>query len=198
MGYTHYWRNNTSGVKFNAVQLAAFKTVLDYWQDRGIIAREFDEEDEPYMLTETVIQFNGRGGDGHETFRVDLEEGGVQFCKTARKPYDQAVCEILLLIRQEFGDSIKISSDGDIDGYDGGESWEAARRRLGIEGEDIPNRDLVSKTVTGETPDEKARGNVMYYAVCLANHYRIHGKADERHLKLLSGAVKDWENIWEE
>lgn len=49
--------------------------------------------------------------------------GWFDFCKTARKPYDAAVCACLVAFRHHFGGAFAVSSDGD--DYDAG--WVAAR-----------------------------------------------------------------------
>ena len=41
------------------------------------------------------------------------EEKFFNFCKTAHKPYDKYVVEVLSLAEMRFGDLIEISSDGD-------------------------------------------------------------------------------------
>ena len=74
------------------------------------------------------ISFNGRGKDSHETFSLtrlkrDIFEyenaqeferdGAFSFCKTNRKPYDNAVVSLLIGVRQIVSDAISLSSDGD-------------------------------------------------------------------------------------
>ena len=44
----------------------------------------------------TEFGFNGIGDLSHETFALNVGENEWNFCKTARKPYDLAVCMILL------------------------------------------------------------------------------------------------------
>ena len=76
-------------------------------------------------ITDTEIYFNGdaKYGLDHETFYISLENlndnwlhrenGDVwNFCKTARKPYDLAVCLALLSFKKVFGDDFEYSSDG--------------------------------------------------------------------------------------
>jgi hypothetical protein len=81
-----------------------------------------------------MIRFNGWGDNGHETFLItremsdysirDPESGeSFDFCKTARKPYDVAVCLVLLSIARHAPKSFSISSDGDWD-----VEWSEARK----------------------------------------------------------------------
>jgi hypothetical protein len=101
MGYTHYfqlhneptqtrWQSFTSGVssiiRTSNVQLEA-------------------------EVTDSRIVLNGIGADSHETFVI--EKGSVRwnFCKTARKDYDEVVTAVLILARYVFPD-FSLSSDG--------------------------------------------------------------------------------------
>ena len=90
-------------------------------------------EGEP-RISETEVWFNGDGSLDldHETFAFDLyetgyykgvddikEDGVFGFCKTARKPYDIAVCVSLMVIKHHLGSDFSISSDGGLeDGWD--------------------------------------------------------------------------------
>lgn len=85
-------------------------------------------------ITNDEILFNGLGELGHETFLLERKtqteftrhdgskytneprENGkyFNFCKTARKPYDLAVCAILIIAKQHLNDHIIIHSDGEI------------------------------------------------------------------------------------
>ena len=86
------------------------------------------------------IRFNGVNNNdmSHESFviekifqsskgRLPPKENGMcsAFCKTARKPYDLAVCCVLLLARKNFGDEFVIFSDGG--DYLTSEDWKPAR-----------------------------------------------------------------------
>lgn len=114
MGYTHYFKHTSSRKNFTKNQLSSLKRVLDYWQEQGIICYEFDQPNDPYLLNSKTIRFNGKDEDGHETFYFTLSKNGDTFCKTARKPYDQCVCEILILLREFLGNKLELGSDGDI------------------------------------------------------------------------------------
>lgn len=96
----------------------------------------WDGEGEP-KLNKDEVKFNGNGALAHETFTFprtlqiteksfSLYKNGYyfEFCKTARKPYDLFVTAVLLLAKKHFGESIRISSDGNW------EEWEEGRKLL--------------------------------------------------------------------
>lgn len=116
MGYTHYWelpaididtwREIQSGVKAVVAETSA---KLNY---------EFNDPDPP-LVDSDVIRFNGHGSAGHETFFVERGGlGGFNFCKTARKPYDEAVTAVLCIVGHhltkagELNKPYYINSDG--------------------------------------------------------------------------------------
>ena len=68
-----------------------------------------DQPDRAAEITDSCIRFNGRGSDGHETFSFEPESSGC--CKTAHKPYDLAVCEVLLALKAHLS-SMELTSDG--------------------------------------------------------------------------------------
>jgi len=108
MGYTHYW--NT---KENAEDQAGFLKALPIVAQivnryEKILRFESDSKRLP-VVTNKQIRFNGIYEDGHETFCFQL--GANDFCKTARKPYDLPVCEILLVLKY-FIPSMDLRSDG--------------------------------------------------------------------------------------
>jgi len=80
----------------------------------------------PPEVSPDMIRFNGWKDDGHETFLVTREmpeipdwssdkSASFDFCKTARKPYDLAVCLVLLSMKRHAPESVQISSDGEWD-----------------------------------------------------------------------------------
>ena len=96
-----------------------------------IILRDGFGDGEPTINNE-LISFNGDGENGlaHETFlyNFDAKPFKFEFCKTARKPYDQAVCLCLLALANNI-EGFEFSSDGDK------EDWQPAIDfYLGMEG----------------------------------------------------------------
>lgn len=74
------------------------------------------------------ICFNGdeEHKQGYETFDINFNNDFCTFCKTARQPYDVAVCIALLCFKHYFGDDFRLSSDGDIE--KGEEGWKRAKK----------------------------------------------------------------------
>lgn len=128
MGYTHYWTFKVSPAKMGdgkekfANAVALFKEGLKKLQDiplgNGI------GKGKP-IITDTEVCFNGKAPEDYETCAMSLESKGFDFCKTARQPYDVAVCLLLLCMADAFGDDFEYSSDGDIE--NGEEGWARAK-----------------------------------------------------------------------
>ena len=82
-------------------------------------------EGEP-KFTDELVCFNGDASIDcdHETcyFALDNDRYAFDFCKTARKPYDVAVCLALLCFKKNFGNDFSYSSDGNKDD----EGWKMA------------------------------------------------------------------------
>jgi len=113
MGYTHYWNLDNWGDEDKAGYEEALPIIRDIVKRHsGTIKLNHDTDKAP-RVTKEFIQFNGRGDDGHETFvfSPSEKESMYTFCKTARKPYDQAVCECLLVLNAKCP-NLEISSDG--------------------------------------------------------------------------------------
>lgn len=149
MGYTNYWRRKRD---FTIEEWALIrKDVLDVIVhcDRKKIplALESDFPNSGPRVNGSVVQFNGVGKDGHETFVVTRKMPEIQpwqlsretgetfdFCKTARKPYDLAVCLVLLsCVRRS--PSIRVSSDGDWDAREWVNARESFLELFGVDPE---------------------------------------------------------------
>lgn len=117
MGYTHYWRVKEKIPRETWLQIcddaekiiAACHVKLVWESDepkkKPEVKRELDKDGAG------VIRFNGIGEDGHETFFFEANASGFNFCKTASKPYDVAVCAMLAAIADR-APMIKVTSDG--------------------------------------------------------------------------------------
>ena len=118
MGYTHYWytRKEIPTDKWKAFTDDC-KELLDSDAAEGVV---WSKEDKifPY-ITDEYCTFDGIGNKGHETFSM-CRYGGLKqsdgesfdFCKTAHKPYDKYVVDVLILAEKHFGDLIRVKSDG--------------------------------------------------------------------------------------
>lgn len=120
MGYTHYWRmkrafSEEEWKKFtDGVNKILAKTKVSICGGMGT--------GEP-IISEEYVSLNGdeSKGEDYESFVVTKEPQDFEFCKTARRPYDEVVCACLLLMEDILGNSVKVSSDGDreLDWVDG-------------------------------------------------------------------------------
>jgi len=119
MGYTHYFTNEHKLAPIDEATLVFIKRVIEKHKD--ILCLEYDTPDKPPKIQNDVLQFNGKGDDGHETFYFTLKKG-FSFVKTARKPYDLPVCVVLKLLEKCYGDAFSLGSDGFED------DWEDATR----------------------------------------------------------------------
>ncbi len=118
MGYTHYFKQNKP---VTDEQWAAFtkdaKVALKAIKKRGIVLISNDESG--VIINNERINLNGDEENGldHETFYMTKDYPRFNFCKTARKPYDLAVCSLLLLANEHMPGHHDIGSDGDSDDW---------------------------------------------------------------------------------
>ena len=113
MGYTHYWtfeKPLTEGV-FEAVR-DRVKAIVETAREAGI----------PLETNFGIGHFaiNGQGEGAHETFSIHVRDSDFNFCKTAEKPYDAVVTAILILLKNEIGADITVTSDGTWNDWEGG------------------------------------------------------------------------------
>ena len=115
MGYTHYWELPEIGKETWAKIQAASKEVV---AEVTNLQLEYDNPDPP-LVDSDYIRFNGQGSAGHETFFLERDGlRGFNFCKTARKPYDEAVTAVLCIVGHHLTragtlkEPYHISSDG--------------------------------------------------------------------------------------
>lgn len=94
MGYTRYW--NRTKKKIDADLIIKVCEVIADCDEKGIAIRNGCGEGNP-LVTLDFISINGDKTNelDHESFFIDDKDTGFNFCKTARKPYDYAVREIL-------------------------------------------------------------------------------------------------------
>ena len=116
MGYTHYY----SASNWTAKDANGYKQALPILEKiaekyKGIICYECEDVDFPPQVNSAGIHLNGKEEDGHETFSFNPGKPSREFCKTARKPYDLPVCEMLLVLKA-YLPNLELSSDG-FNGY---------------------------------------------------------------------------------
>lgn len=108
MGYTHYWElKDTCTLDARRSFVADVRAIIKM----APVAVQFESDDpRPPVVAYNLVRFNGEGEFGYETFY--FESGKWSFCKTARQLYDVVVTACLLAAKSNFGDDVRISSDG--------------------------------------------------------------------------------------
>ncbi len=116
MGYTHYWTNS----KKKATQ----KTITEFKLRFNLLLKSpVCPPIDVNWADKNGIGFNGVGDDSCETMVVDFTgDGGWNFCKTNKQPYDKLVVACLLLAH-DLGMIASWSSDGDDDDLKAGEEF---------------------------------------------------------------------------
>ena len=138
MGYTHYVsrRKRLSLATFQIASEECRKVVEALCREKGLRLQFGLDAPQVTHFGDDCVQFNGVGDEAHETFVIERNyrvqswnsnpkrgEGWFEFTKTARKPYDVAVCACLIVFQHHFGKWFQVRSDGD----DQDEGWVAAR-----------------------------------------------------------------------
>ena len=111
MGYTRYWHRTEKPITQEFVD--AVNNIIAESRKKGITIRNGLGEGEPIVTLDKVL-FNGDGEHelDHETCGFTNTEPGFNFCKTARKPYDYTVREVLK-VAEKMGIITDVTEDGD-------------------------------------------------------------------------------------
>ena len=110
MGYTRYWKRTDKEITEEFI--AEVNEILEECKAHGIIIKDGWGEHEPIVsLDEIEINGNAETGLDHESFYLGNEKSDFEFCKTARKPYDFAVREILN-VAEKYGLVTNVRCDG--------------------------------------------------------------------------------------
>lgn len=117
MGYTHYFTQvvaNDDDDRRYAEFAAEAKEIITFAVQRGVkLADAMGKDLNGWVVDENRVMFNGYGEEAHETFRFErMTNLGFDFCKTAEKPYDTVVVACLIALKNAYGESVEISSDG--------------------------------------------------------------------------------------
>ena len=136
MGYTHtfemtkkpdqgQWASLMLDVQtlFNTLPDVQMLSHLGFDAEDDIVLRGPLGDNKP-ICHSRKISFNGDASKGmaHETFTL-LAKKMDDFCKTDRKPYDFAVCAVLILAFTHLPDCVRILSDGDEEDWTPALSW---------------------------------------------------------------------------
>jgi hypothetical protein len=115
MGYSHYWKLNHKVMKkgFNKIVEDVKKIEAFLLEKQGLKLYDLSGDEEGILYTDEFFGFNGDASkdESHETFAFEIGQSKSYFCKTARKPYDIAVCLCLLTIKFHLKET-EISSNG--------------------------------------------------------------------------------------
>jgi hypothetical protein len=112
MGYTNYYKNKPA---FTDAQWAALTAdVKKLLKNSKVPLGDANGSlDSKPVFNSRCILFNGIGHDSHETAAVYKAASEFEFCKTARKPYDEVVVEFYKLIRKHAPETVLASDGGD-------------------------------------------------------------------------------------
>jgi len=112
MGYTHYWKSSGKGLSEKNL-IKAIEVMGKIVKDQPKLLASWEGTGEP-LVTEKEINFNGKEDNSHENFVISVNwNGGFNFCKTARKPYDLVVVACLAVLKHFCKDTVHVRSDGD-------------------------------------------------------------------------------------
>ena len=161
-------------------------------------------------ISNTGICFNGDAskGEDHETFIIEREGNGFQFCKTARKPYDRFVKAVLVIANYYAPGALKVSCDGD----DEPDCWTEGVSTATIYANGVPGRSPCSplelkepfkdgNLLDGKSPSEwiqdaKAKGDKNFQIASKAcsnvNGKFTHENVYEGHYTEIDEAIELW------
>ena len=123
MGYTHYFNRpeKLTKAKFIGFRMEVEKII---GESKVTIVNGMGDSGTKPTITDELVSFNGENP--HETLHIPIKlvegedyyshskEGNsiFQFCKTAQKPYDAVVVEVLKAFKRHFP-KVELSSDGE-------------------------------------------------------------------------------------
>lgn len=120
MGYTHYWKQTSDFTIGEWKRIKKGAELIIKTTNVPLSDSEGNPKTSPDITTK-FISFNGDGDDAHETFYISkIRRKDFNFCKTARKPYDEVVVAILLLIEYIAPEKFIWSSDGNEEDHEAG------------------------------------------------------------------------------
>lgn len=117
MGYTHYIRTDKARISKTAFKkiTADVKLIESHLDTAGIITlHDGLGEEKGVVYGDNYLAFNGKDDEGYETFYISIsdDEDTYNFCKTARKGYDIAVCMTMLSVARHSAKKVVLKTDG--------------------------------------------------------------------------------------
>lgn len=162
MGYSHYWdmsrdisERNFKKLTSDMKKIEAFVEAITE-KTEAFSLHHANGEGNGVLYYSDQFCFNGDANIGadHESMHIRLgANDSWTFCKTARKPYDLAVCLILISLKYHIR-STRVSSDGDTaDWQDAFDVWNVI----------FPKRSLVARFKDYKKGDNKLDGSLGLY-----------------------------------
>lgn len=159
MGFTHYWDMTRNISERNFKKLTSDMKKIEAFVEaiteptEAFSLHHANGENKGVLYYSDTFGFNGDGSIGadHESMHINLgANDSWTFCKTARKPYDLAVCLILISLKYHIR-STRVSSDGDT------ADWQNAFNLWNVI---FPKRSLVARFKAYEKGDNKLDGSL--------------------------------------
>lgn len=138
--YTQEWAQLTQSVKCIVENMPEYSlTAGGYFADVPLDIRLDYEDDSPPAIDDKIIRFVGSYGHACQPFRLQVEgdiHDSVEWCQTARLPYDFVVCSALILLNHFAPEAFNIYSDGNATEWL--QALEHCQQILGIPGLTLP------------------------------------------------------------
>lgn len=123
MGYSHKFKLLNHDKELFAKASAIFKEALQFLPEKNKDICDTDNKDCEPTITADAISFNGSTQEC-EWFNIYPDKENLDYCKTARLPYDAAVCLCLIVFFKLYGrKGFQFDTDGHLNN-DGTEDWE--------------------------------------------------------------------------
>jgi hypothetical protein len=116
MGYTHYWRVKESPTPAQWERIKQRCKMVIEAAECELVGPLRVAGTEP-IVNDLEVSFNGKEDDGCEMFSLGATMRDFDCCKTRYKPYDDVVLACLMVLKDELGVSVRISSDGEMDEF---------------------------------------------------------------------------------
>jgi hypothetical protein len=121
MGYTHYFHTKDAQDNVRSLDQTLWeqtyvplvRQIFRIVQARGISLADGEgaAKSKP-IVDHAAVNFNGKEPEHYETLFLPQSGTEFSFCKTNRRPYDEAVVAVLLAAQQVFGEAFHFGSDG--------------------------------------------------------------------------------------
>lgn len=151
MGYTQYFTNIESSD--------------ENWKEFVEVVKSIISDSKVPLdlyIVDNSIYIDGVGDDGHEDLYISKDRNDAfNFCNTARKPYDSAVCAILHMYEHICGEKVHVKSDGDLSDEGWAFAYNYILKKFGVEyltgcyyrRRSEARKELQNKEYTLENPD---------------------------------------------